>query len=510
VNSAGRELDAALERGADAVNKALDEYSFEAPAQEVGRVISVGEGIAFAEGLPGVGSGELVTLGGRVSALTMDILPDRIGLVLLDPPQGLAAGEDAVRTERVLDVPVGPSIIGRVLDPLGRPLDGGGPVDAATRWPIEREAAPIMHRDPVDAPLETGMTVVDALIPVGRGQRELILGDRQTGKTSVAVSTILNQQGKDCLCIYCATGQRSASVAQVVETLRANGAMEYTTVVVAEGGDQPGLIYAAPYAAASMAEYLMEQGRDVLVVYDDLTRHAIAYRQISLLLRRPPGREAFPGDIFYLHSRLLERATHLREAYGGGSVTALPVIETEAQNMAAYIPTNLISITDGQIYVNPDLFRKGQLPAVDVGRSVSRVGGRAQHSGYRKVAADLRLSYSQFQELEAFARFGTRLDDSTRATLEHGRRVREVFKQGRYERIPAAWQVALLYAVTQGYLDVTPLEELSAARQQIYDFIAADSALEARLLAADKDDLIWNDLDREFQAMFGEVGHADA
>lgn len=509
MSDTGRSMQDALETGTQAVDRALGDYDYAPTTEEVGRVIAVGEGIAWAEGLGAVGSGELVKLAGRVSALVMDILPDKVGLALLDDATGLSAGDEAVRTERVLDVPVGAGLVGRVVDPLGRPLDGGGPVDAPARWPVERAAPPIMHRAPVERPVETGITVIDALIPVGRGQRELILGDRQTGKTDVALTTILNQQGKDCLCVYCAVGQRSSSVASAVETLRQNGALEYTMVVVAEGGDQPGMIYAAPFAATSMAEYLMHEGRDVLVVYDDLTRHAVAYRQLSLLLRRPPGREAFPGDIFYLHSRLLERATHLRDEHGGGSLTALPVIETEAQNLSAYIPTNLISITDGQIYVNPDLFRKGQLPAVDVGKSVSRVGGRAQHPGYRKVAGDLRLSYSQFQELEAFARFGTRLDESTRKTLEHGRRVREAFKQRRYERLSAPEQVSLLFAVTSGFLDTIPVENLPDVRKRLTQTLEPREDLMEQLTQAGPDDGVWEELQGEMERFFAAEGGDD-
>ena len=332
-----------------------------------------------------------------------------------------------------MDVPVGKGLIGRVIDPLGRPLDGKGPVAHSGRLPIERTAPAIMDRAPVTVPLQTGIKVIDALIPVGRGQRELILGDRQTGKTAIAIDTILNQakegesSGRQVLCIYCAIAQQASGVARIVDELKDNGAMAYTTVMVTEGSDPPGLAYIAPYAATSIAEYFMEAGRDVLIVYDDLTKHARAYREISLLLRRPPGREAFPGDIFYIHSRLLERATHLGKQAGGGSLTALPIVETEAQNIAAYIPTNLISITDGQIYLSPTLFELGVMPAVDVGKSVSRVGGEAQLPAYHHVTGDLKLGYSQFQELESFARFGTRLDDHTRRIIARGQRIRLIF-----------------------------------------------------------------------------------
>jgi F-type H+/Na+-transporting ATPase subunit alpha len=319
----------------------------------------------------------------------------------------------------------------------------------------------------VEVPLQTGLKVVDAVVPIGRGQRELILGDRQTGKTSIALDTILNQKGKGVLCVYCSVGQRSSGVARLVADLRAHDAMEYCCVVVGAGEDPPGLQFAAPYAATTVAEYFMERGRDVLIVYDDLTQHARAYREISLLMRRPPGREAFPGDIFYIHSRLLERSTQLREELGGGSLTALPIIETEAQNISAYVPTNLISITDGQVYLSPDLFQKGLLPAVDVGRSVSRVGGKAQLTAYRAVSGELRLSYSQYQELETFARFGTRLDEETRKTLERGRRVREVLKQPQYEPIPVEEQIAVLLAVTEGIFDEVPVEEIANAEAAV-------------------------------------------
>ena len=373
---------------------------------EVGTITSVSTGIAQVSGLPGVGSDELVKFPGAVFGIAFNVDEDEIGVVLLGEYWHLHAGDEVERTGRVMDVAVGEGLLGRVIDPLGRPLDGHGPVAADERLPIERPAAPIMDRDPVTEPLQTGLKVIDALIPIGRGQRELILGDRQTGKTALAIDTILNQADKDVLCVYCAIGQRASAVAKAVAVLREQGALEYTVVVVTEGNDPPGLAYIAPYAATSIAEYFVERGRDVLIVYDDLTHHARAYRELSLLLRRPPGREAFPGDIFFIHSRLLERATQLREQRGGGSLTALPIIETEAQNMSAYIPTNLISITDGQIYLSPSLFELGVLPAVDVGQSVSRVGGKAQRAAYRAVAGDLKLAYAQFEELETFARFG--------------------------------------------------------------------------------------------------------
>lgn len=356
---------------------------------------------------------------------------------------------------------------GRVVDPLGRPLDNHGPVRVAQRYQAERKAPAIMDRAPVTVPLQTGIKVVDALIPVGRGQRELILGDRQTGKSAIALDTIINQKGQDVICVYCTIGQRSSAVAKFIADLQKYEAMDYCLVVVAAGEEPPGLQFIAPYAATAMAEYFMEQGRDVLIVYDDLTVHARAYRELSLLLRRPPGREAFPGDIFYIHSRLLERSTHLSAARGGGSLTALPIVETEAQNISAYIPTNLISITDGQIYCSPVLFQKSILPAVDVGKSVSRVGGKTQLPAYRAVAGDLRLSYSQFEELEVFSRFGTRLDEATQQTLERGRRVREALKQNQYQPMPVPEQIAVLLALTSGVFDKLPITKIAAAEKAV-------------------------------------------
>jgi F-type H+-transporting ATPase subunit alpha len=354
-------------------------------------------------------------------------------------------------------------LLGRVIDPLGAPLDDLGPLPRLQRLPIERQAKPIMDRSPVTVPLQTGIKVIDALVPIGRGQRELILGDRQTGKTAIAIDTILNQRDDDVICIYVAMGQRASAVAKAVADLRAHGAMPYTIVMVSEGSDAPGLTYIAPYAATSIAEHFMEAGRDVLVVYDDLTQHARAYREISLLLRRPPGREAFPGDIFYIHSRLLERSTHLRPELGGGSLTALPIIETEAQDIAAYIPTNLISITDGQLYLSPTLFELGVLPAIDVARSVSRVGSGAQRPAYRAVAGKLKLAYSQFEELEAFSRFGTRLDAHTQEVIGHGQRIRACFAQPQFKAVPVLQQIALMQALTGGLLDRLPLERVAAA-----------------------------------------------
>lgn len=449
----------------DTVGRTIDELDAELRTVEVGTVTWVSSGIARVRGLPGARAEEVLQLGRTVPGIVASLEPDALGVILLGESTRLGAGDDARRTGRVVDVPVGPALLGRVVDALGRPLDDRGPIGAGERWRIERPAAPILDRAPVSVPLQTGLKVVDALVPIGRGQRELILGDRQTGKTTVAVEAILNQRAGDVISVYCAIGQRASSVAHVVADLRSHGALARSIVVVAGGDAPPGLQFMAPYAATTMAEYFMEQGRHTLVVYDDLTRHARAYRELSLLLRRPPGREAYPGDIFYVHARLLERATRLRPERGGGSLTALPVIETQAQNIAAYIPTNLISITDGQIYLGPELFQKGMLPAVDVGRSVSRVGGKAQLPAYRCVAGELRLSYTQFEELETFARFGTRLDPDTRQRLERGRRVREVLRQPQYRPLPVSGQIAGLLAATEGLFDGLDLEEVAGAEE---------------------------------------------
>lgn len=457
-----------------ALEQVEGKYPLELRSQEVGTVTRLGHGIARATGLTHVQSEELVRFPGDRMGLAFNLDPEEVGLILLDDGQSLTAGCEVQRTGRVLDVPVGEAFLGRVVDATGRPLDHRGLVRTLERRPVEREAPAIMDRAPVTVPLQTGIKVIDALIPIGRGQRELILGDRQTGKTAIATDTILNQKGKEIICVYCAIGQRSSAVAKLIAELRDRGAMDYCIVVVAGGEASPGLQYITPYAATTMAEYFMEQGRDVLIIYDDLIQHARAYRELSLLLRRPPGREAFPGDIFYIHARLLERSTHLRPELGGGSLTALPIIETEAQNLSAYIPTNLVSITDGQIYLTPDLFQKGIFPAVDVGKSVSRVGGKAQLPAYRSVAGDLRLSYSQFEELETFARFGTRLDASTRQSLNRGRRVREVLQQHQYQPLPIDEQITVLLAVTQGLFDAIPLDQVSQAEKSVGQAVRRD------------------------------------
>jgi F-type H+-transporting ATPase subunit alpha len=446
---------------------AYESYQPQLTPREVGTVIMLSTDIVHVAGLPGVGLEELLRFPEGLIGIASNIDPEEIGAVLLGDSSRLRAGDEVQRTGRVVDVPVGEALLGRVIDPLGRALDGRGPLVGARRAPIEQPAPAIIDRSPVIRPLQTGIKAIDALVPIGRGQRELILGDRQTGKTAIAVNAILNQRDQDVLCVYCAIGQRASAVARVVANLRDGGALDYTIVVVTEGSNASGLIYISPYAATSIAEHFMKQGRDVLVVYDDLTRHARAYRELSLLLRRPPGREAYPGDIFYIHSRLLERSTQLDAEQGGGSLTAFPIIETEAQNIAAYIPTNLISITDGQVYLSPSLFELGVLPAIDVGKSVSRVGGKAQLAAYRELAGELKLAYAQFEELEAFARFGARLDERTRGVLEHGRRVRECLKQEEDERLPVMDQICILFALTSGLFDSVPLDRMRAAQQAV-------------------------------------------
>jgi len=429
--------------------------------RETGTITSIITGIAKVSGLPGVGFDELLKFFGDIYGIAFNVDEDEIGVILLGDYSSLQAGDEVERLDRVVDVPVGDGLIGRIINPIGQPLDGKGRLVTSERQPVESPAPSILDRDPVTEPLQTGIKVIDALIPVGRGQRELILGDRQTGKTAIALDTILNQRGKNVLCVYCAIGQRASGVAKVIATLREQGALEYSVVVVTEGNDPPGLAYVAPYAATSIAEYFMQQGRDVLVVYDDLTHHARAYRELSLLLRRPPGREAFPGDIFSVHARLLERATCLNATHGGGSMTALPIIETKQGEIAAYIPTNLISITDGQIYLDHSLFVSGFRPAIDIARSVSRIGGAAQHRRIKEEAGRMKLNYLQFLELEVFTRFGARLESSMEVTIQRGRILRELLKQDRLMLLPIAVQLAWLIAFNDGCFDETNVDDVA-------------------------------------------------
>ena len=494
MNITPESLQSVFDRTFTGISQVRQSFAPQLTPREVGTVANVSTGIARVSGLPNVGFEELVRFPGDAFGIAFNVDEDEVGVVLLGEYQKLHAGDEVERTGRVMDVAVGDGLLGRVIDPLGRSLDGNGPVAASARLPIERPAAPIMDRAPVTVPLQTGLKVIDALIPIGRGQRELILGDRHTGKTAIAIDTILNQRGQNVVCIYCAIGQRASAVAKVVAILREKGAMDHTVVVVTEGNDPPGLAYIAPYAATSIAEHFMEAGRDVLIVYDDLTQHAQAYRELSLLLRRPPGREAFPGDIFYIHSRLLERATRLRKELGGGSLTALPIIETEAQNISSYIPTNLISITDGQIYLSPSLFELGVMPAVDVGKSVSRVGGKAQRAAYRAVAGDLKLAYAQFEELETFARFGARLDEDTRKIIEHGRRIRACLKQPELAPVSVPAQIAALLALTGGLFDSVPIDEMTDAERALHE---AAAGLPAEVCARFETAANLNDEDRQ-------------
>lgn len=447
----------------DIVDSRVRDYRPAAEVAEIGVVRQVGAGIAEVSGLQHALADELVQFQSGSTGIISELLPGRHGVILLGASDAIRVGEEVRRSHRVASTPVGDALLGRVVDPLGRPLDDLGEIGADSLAPIEASAPAIIDRSPVLRPLATGIKVIDAAIPIGRGQRELIIGDRQTGKTSIAVDAMLNQADSDVVCVYCAIGQRGDAVARVIATLRASGMLHRTIVVAAAGESAPGLNFIAPYAATTMAEYFVAQGRDALIVYDDLTRHARSYRELSLLLRRAPGREAYPGDIFYVHARLLERAAQLNEQRGGGSLTALPIAETQAENLAAYIPTNLISITDGQIYLSPRLVQRGQLPAVDLGKSVSRVGGKAQAPAFRAVAGDLRIVMSQFEELEAFARFGTRLDEQTRKQLERGRAVRAILQQPERQPLPMVEQIVLLHCALQGLFDAMPADRLEEA-----------------------------------------------
>jgi F-type H+-transporting ATPase subunit alpha len=441
---------------------------FEAPvtAADVGTVLEVGDGIARASGLAGVMANEIVEFENGVQGLAFNLESDNVGIIIMGEYTEIEQGDQVRSTGRIVSVPVGEGLLGRVVNALGEPIDGKGPVQASRTRPIERIAPNVVVRQEVDTPVQTGIKAIDAMIPIGRGQRELIIGDRQTGKTALAVDTIINQKGKDLLCIYVAIGQKLSSVAQVVAILERHGAMEHTIVVAASASDPAALQYIAPYSGCAMGEEFMDQGKEALIVYDDLSKHSWAYRQVSLLLRRPPGREAYPGDIFYLHSRLLERAAKIHPDYGGGSLTALPIIETQAGDVSAYIPTNVISITDGQIYLESDLFYAGIRPALNVGISVSRVGGKAQVKAMRQVAGKLKLEMAQYRELAAFAQFGSDLDKTTRSQLERGTRIQEVLKQPQYEPVPLDHQVIVLFAVTNNYLDDVPVSK-------VHDFEAA-------------------------------------
>ncbi len=445
----------------------------DASVEKVGTVVEVGDGIARIAGLSQIASMEMIDFGNDILGVALNLEEATVGAIILGDYSEVKQGDTVRATGRTLSVPVGDALIGRVVGALGNPKDGKGEIKQADFYPVEKVAPGVITRKGVSQPVQTGIMAIDALIPIGRGQRELIIGDRQTGKTAVAIDTILNQKGQDMICVYVAVGQKESKIAKIVATLEERGAMDYTIVVSAGASEPAALSYIAPYAGCAMAEYFMDQGKDVLIIYDDLSKQAVAYREISLLLRRPPGREAYPGDVFYLHSRLLERAARLNEDYGGGSITALPVIETQAGDISAYIPTNVISITDGQVFLESDLFYKGIRPAVNVGTSVSRVGSAAQTKAMKKVAGKLKISLAQFRELEAFAQFGSDLDEATKKQLDLGNRLVEVLKQPQYSPLALEKQVVILYAVNNGYLDDVPVEKVKEFQNKLYDYMEA-------------------------------------
>lgn len=450
------------------LKKEIEQYEAEVRVDEVGTVIQVNDGIARIYGLKNVMSGELIEFPGGIFGMAQNLEEDHVGCVILGEFEGIREGDEVKRTGRIVEVPVGEALIGRVVNPLGQPIDGGGPIEATKFRPIETKAPGVIYRQPVKEPLQTGIKALDALVPIGRGQRELIIGDRQTGKTAIAIDTIINQKDTDVICIYVAIGQKASTVASVVEKLKSIGAMDYTIVVAATASEPAPMLYIAPYSGAAMGEEFMFSGKHVLIVYDDLTKQAAAYRELSLLLRRPPGREAYPGDVFYLHSRLLERAAKLSDEMGGGSMTALPIIETQAGDVSAYIPTNVISITDGQIFLEGDLFYSGVRPAINAGISVSRVGGSAQIKAMRQVAGRLRLDMAQYRELQAFTQFGSDLDKTTAARLARGQRMVEVLKQGQYQPMDVAEQVLIIYAGTNGFLDDIPVEDVLRFEKELH------------------------------------------
>jgi len=451
----------------------IGSFAVDVDVAEVGSIISIGDGIARVHGIENAMAGEMLEFPHGVFGIALNLEEESVGAVLLGEFKEIKEGDTVKRTGRIISVPVGDGLLGRVVNALGQPLDGKGPIASTQYSPIERIAPGVVDRQSVKEPLQTGLKAIDAMVPIGRGQRELIIGDRQTGKTAVAIDAILNQKDTGVICIYNAIGQKQSTVAQVVRTLEEADAMRYTIVVASTASDPAPLLYISPYSACTFGEYFRDNGRHALVVYDDLSKHAQAYREISLLLRRPPGREAYPGDVFYLHSRLLERAAKLKKELGGGSLTALPIIETQAGDLSAYIPTNVISITDGQIFLESDLFHQGVRPAINVGNSVSRVGGSAQVRAMRQVAGTLRLDLAQYRELAAFAQFGSDLDKSTQAQLTRGARLVEILKQPQYEPLPVEKQIAIIYAGTNGYLDAIPIGELRSFETELYSFLEA-------------------------------------
>jgi F-type H+/Na+-transporting ATPase subunit alpha len=457
------------------LKKQITDYKAEISSKTVGKVIEVGDGIAKISGLSGAMSSEMLEFssegGEKVNGVALNLEEDNVGAVILGDFTKIKEGDEVTALKRILEVPVGSGLVGRVVDPMGNPLDGKGEIISDAFYPMEKIAAGVIAREMVRKPVQTGIKAIDAMIPIGRGQRELIIGDRQIGKTAIAIDTIINQKGQNMKCIYVAIGQKESKVASIVAKLEEAGAMDYTIVVLAGASDPSPLLYIAPYAGTAMGEYFLDKGEDVLIIYDDLSKHAVAYREISLLLRRPPGREAFPGDVFYLHSRLLERACKLNNDFGGGSITALPIIETQAGDVSAYIPTNVISITDGQIYLEPDLFYQGQRPAINAGLSVSRVGSSAQIKAMKKVAGKMRLEAAQYRELAAFAQFGSDLDEDTKIKLERGKRLMEIFKQDRYSTLPVSNQVMVFYALINGYLDDVPVDKITETELSFHKYV---------------------------------------
>ena len=493
----------------------LGNYSLDVDVAEVGTVVSVGDGIARLHGIEGAMATEMLEFPHGVFGIALNLEEESVGAVLLGEATEIKEGDTVKRTGRIISVPAGDEMIGRVVNALGQPIDGKGPINTTQRSPIERIAPGVVDRQPVKEPLQTGLKAIDAMIPIGRGQRELIIGDRQTGKTAVAVDTIINQKGLDVVCIYNAIGQKQSTIAQVVKTLEDEGAMDYTIVVAASASDPAPLLYISPYSACTIGEFFRDSGRHAVCIYDDLSKHAQAYREISLLLRRPPGREAYPGDVFYLHSRLLERAAKMKDELGGGSLTALPVIETQAGDLSAYIPTNVISITDGQIFLESDLFNQGIRPAINAGNSVSRVGGSAQIRAMRQVVGTLRLDLAQYRELQAFAQFGSDLDKATQDQLNRGRRLTEVLKQPQYRPLPVERQILILFAGSKGYLDGVAESDVAAYEQELHQYMdARHGELVARLVAEKKiDDQLMADLTTavaEFTEQFAATRKAAA
>ena len=455
------------------IKQQIKDYQAEIKVDKVGTVVEVGDGIAKISGLADAMASEMLDFGHGIFGVALNLDEDFIGAMLLGEYQGIKEGDIVKLTGRILEVPVGEAVIGRVVNPLGVPVDGKGEIKSQKFYPVEKIAPRVITRQPVNTPLQTGIKTIDSMIPIGRGQRELIIGDRQTGKTALAIDTIINQKGQDTICIYVAVGQKESKIARIVAELDKHGAMNYTTVVLAGASDPASLLYLAPFSGCAMGEYFMDQGKDVLVIYDDLSKQAVAYRQISLLLKRPPGREAYPGDIFYLHSRLLERAARLNEKYGGGSLTALPIIETQAGDISAYIPTNVISITDGQIFLETDLFYQGIRPAINGGLSVSRVGSAAQIKAMKQVAGKLKLEMAQYRELAAFAQFGSDLDETTKKQISRGQLLTEILKQGQYEPVPVEKQVVILYAAINGFMDEVPVEKVKAFESGLQKYFEA-------------------------------------